>query len=237
MRTKFNLMLALLAIPIWTFAQFDDVYYSSKNNKSSKTAVNQPATSSRDRSVDEYNRRYATEDTTAVDGAADMEDYEYSKRLAKYHNAKIHVKDAEMVVDSETGDVYIYGNEPSVYYTNSYDFWGYSPYYRPYYGWGLSWGWGSPYYYSSFSWGWGYPYYYSYPSYWYGSCYPSYYHNHYYGHYHGGYYNNHYYSNTRNVNSRASSPSRRSSPSSYGTTNSRNSNASSYSSTPSRSSS
>jgi hypothetical protein len=180
--------------------QQTDVQSSDSSVSYSTSSENELSTY---RDVDEYNRRgTASDDNMTYEGVSpdmyiqmqegsnssvsDMgmeDDFEYTRRLAKFHETNIYVNDASVIVDNNTGDVYINGYDVSPNYVYSYDYLypAYSSYYywnRPYYGWNVGyssyWGWNYGWgYYPSYYWGG--VYYPSYPIY----NYPSYYHPHY----------------------------------------------------------
>ena len=112
-------------------------------------------------SVDEYNRH--TSGSTAADSsamaAAGDADFAYTRRIERFHNPDIIAETG----DDELAEYYYATEQPTVINVNvidvdPWDWWGpswnwrynswYSPYWRPYYGYGWNWG-------PSWSWGWG----------------------------------------------------------------------------------
>ncbi|MCM1519498.1 MAG: hypothetical protein NC098_01780 [Lachnoclostridium sp.] len=160
---------------------YDDIYYDS--SKAKKTTASAPAfsystdlpayypadtytvSSSRDISVDDYNRRgvFASEPLTADTTETD---FTYTRRIESFYNPEIVSgsgdSDLTSLYYSEPTTVNIYVNTPSAY-------WGYDYFYPSTalaFGWGpfwsASWRWNSPWYwnswydpYWSWSWGWG----------------------------------------------------------------------------------
>ena len=201
MKNKLLLIVVSFIMSHLIYAQYDDIYYSKKNNKET---VKEPATiitqvektpastiiiTGADRDVDEYNRRYVEQTSSNMSYQEEEDDFEYTKSLAKYHNTNIYVEDAKVIVDNNTGDIYIQGNKTNSYaptYYNTYTsynpyayYYGYTPYYTPRsywsmnYHWGLGWG---------MSYSWGYPYHYTYRPYY--AYNPYYYYSPYYYSYH-----------------------------------------------------
>ncbi|GAB6395347.1 MAG: hypothetical protein MdMp024_1659 [Bacteroidales bacterium] len=213
------MMVLLMASATAQEAFMDDVYFSSGKNKTAEekqtVAYATPVTtattfsSSGDRDVDEYNRRYASasdayydEDTVVIQNNQRTSDTEYSERIIRYHSpSKITIAGADKV------DLYLSDG----YYAYSYDTdysdgganvnfsinvgngWG------SYYGWYDPWYYGyspwfyrhSPWYYSSWGWNWGWGGFYAgfydpwyYPGY-YGYAPYRYYNHYYYPHYSG----------------------------------------------------
>ncbi len=168
----------------------DEVYLpSSSRQQKSTVSASQPVTK-------------GTEIITSPDGVttspppsstfeSDYNDYSYSNRIKRFSSsdtAKGYFDETYAPEGSNAGNSG--GGSPNISfsigigagfggYYNYYDpFWG-----SPYYGWGLSFGWGYPYYgwgYPYYGWGypyygWGYPYYGYYPPYYYPCCYECYY--------------------------------------------------------------
>lgn len=195
MRMKKLFLLSVLAVvlPASLMAQDDDMYFvpTKKNVEKAKYGYGMPRDtyySGSNRSVDEYNRRYASmvqsvdslgnvvpdsigNDIIQLDGVAgvypdSLGDYTYTRRMSRWD-------------DYEWRDGYRAG-----YSDGRFGRWGWSSYYPYYSGWYGGWydPWYDPWYYGG--WGyWGYAGWYD-PWYYGGWGYPGYWH----GHWHGGWY-------------------------------------------------
>lgn len=188
MKMKLSFVICLLfATAVSGFAQdFDDIYYnSSKSNKKESKKLesqNSPVyaddiaasdtytleNNGVDRDVDEYNRRYTTQDSVQ-NGSFENEnqsDFVYTDRIKRFYNPSV-ITDSS---DPELAELYYASTAPSInlvigtptYYWDPfwYDYWHY-PYswhagwygpgwHRPYYAWDWNWGW-------TFGWGWHHP--------------------------------------------------------------------------------
>ena len=194
-KMKKYLSMLFVTIPMMVFAQ-DDIYFSRKKSgtetktvttvtTTKTTTVSAPAASGSMRAVDEYNRRtsyssdvYANNDYY-YDEAED--DYEYTKRLAAFHNANIYVENANVRID-DNGDVYINGisqNKTEYIYVNTTPAYypSYYSWYDTYWDWTWNWSWRHYWGPSYYSYTWYHPYHY-YPYHAYHYYYPYYYHHH-----------------------------------------------------------
>ncbi len=126
--------------------------------------------------VDAYNRRSGDPYTGATDSLAAQADYNYTRRLERFHNPEVVTStgDTELIEQYYSSsaaapevNIYVIDNDPfnwnrpawawgpSVYYPWRYSYWGPS--------WSFGWGydpwfdfsWGSPWYGPSWGWGWG----------------------------------------------------------------------------------
>lgn len=190
MKKLFLLSVLAVVLPASLMAQDDDMYFvpTKKNVEKAKYGYGMPRDtyySGSNRSVDEYNRRYASmvqsvdslgnvvpdsigNDIIQLDGVAgvypdSLGDYTYTRRMSRWD-------------DYEWRDGYRAG-----YSDGRFGRWGWSSYYPYYSGWYGGWydPWYDPWYYG----GWGYAGWYD-PWYYGGWGYPGYWH----GHWHGGWY-------------------------------------------------
>jgi len=180
---------SLFFCPLAFFAQVDDIYYSKKDaeNDAAKIEAQKREREQQIQAAKNKQRsKVVIEDTDEyVDNepiiVTDENDYVYSQRLNKYHNADINI----YTDTDDYADMTLSGNgTTNIYIINSGYRYGYN---SPYWGfgfWGSTWAY-DPWYYN--------PWWYYRPySYWYSPYYyrPYYCGNYYYGNYYKPYYHN-----------------------------------------------
>lgn len=197
MKKLFLLSFFALVLPVSLFAQDDDMYFvpTKKNVEKAKKDYGMPRDtyySGSNRSVDEYNRRYADSSVTAIDSLGNvipteggddrisfdetagvypdsLGDYTYTRKMSRWDDYEWRDAYHAGYLDGRWGrwgwsSPYYY----SGWYGGWYDPWYYDPWYYGSWGYG-SWGYGwyDPWYYG---WGWGYPHYWH--NHWHGGWYP-----------------------------------------------------------------
>ena len=165
MKKRLFILIGWIAIiGFYGFAQdYDDVYYNSSKNKTTKKStiekIDDYNSIANMRDVDEYNRRYPTQDSI-LDYSMYTEnqgDFIYTDRIRRFHNATVIIE----TNNPDIAEVYYVSNPSNVNLvigtpTNFWDLYWYDWYYPSYYTWYPSW-YATSWYGWSFAWNWGYP--------------------------------------------------------------------------------
>lgn len=192
MKKLFLLSFFALVLPVSLFAQDDDMYFvpTKKNVEKAKKDYGMPRDtyySGSNRSVDEYNRRYADSSVTAIDSLGNvipteggddritfdettgvypdsLGNYTYTRKMSRWDDYEWRDAYHAGYLDGRWGR---WGWSSPYYYSGWYGGW-YDPwYYDPWYYGSWGYGWYDPWHYG---WGWGYPHYWH--NHWHGGWYP-----------------------------------------------------------------
>lgn len=199
MKVKMSLLLGFVILGTFIgFAQdYDDIYYNSSKNKKKQTEVKVENTHSQDvvvyenrdvtdvdfqpvtRDVDEYNRRYVSNEVLADTSQTDsIVNFEYTDRIRRFYNPSVVAESndpevAELYYATTTPNVNIIIGTPTTYWDPFWYDW-----YSPSYYWHTRWcgpGWYSPYHSWNYHWDWHYSWHSPYYPWWSGGYGPGYY--------------------------------------------------------------